>query len=311
MNPDTPDFDNEDATESYVLSPQDKQLIAAAQSLLSKVARAPSLQPAQLVSVAKLQHALGRLPQVTALSYVHVSVSSPRRMFGDIETWHWWDVTIEDDSLRFTSGGHFYQPRSGGDTFTTMTWDACPGEESELVDNSLILGMVPDLRTYEDGVASVDFAAGEYSIEITDSDNPLLDEMGDDDEEIGEEDEDDEETDGEDEDEETVERVEYTVTPVDAAEAALAKQINEAEVNSHEADYAGGAQKCDFCQCRLDTRGLYVDGMTRADMSWANMCAPCFSVRGAGLGWGTGQLYARQPNGDWRLVAGFPPSVKD
>ncbi len=308
MNEPDSDFDTEDASDSYVLSPQDGSLIAAAQSLLSKVAQAPSLHPAQLVSVAKLQHALGRLPKVTDLSYIRVSVSSPRRMFSDIETWHWWDVVVEDDTLRLSSGGHYYHPKSGGDSFTTMTWDAQPGEESELSDNTADLAMVPDLRTYADGVASVDFSAGGYSIEVTDSDNPLLDDMGDDDDdEAG--DEEDEETDNE--EEETVERVEYTVTPVDAAEAALAQRINEAEVHSHEADYAAGADTCDFCQCQLDTRGLYVDGMTRADMSWANMCVPCFNVRGADLGWGKGQLYARQPNGDWRLVVGFRPLNND
>jgi len=38
------------------------------------------------------------------------------------------------------------------------------------------------------------------------------------------------------------------------------------------------------------------------------MCVPCFLRKGDGVEWGTGQLYARQPNGDWRLVAGFNPA---
>jgi hypothetical protein len=37
------------------------------------------------------------------------------------------------------------------------------------------------------------------------------------------------------------------------------------------------------------------------------MCVDCFNDRGVGIGFGKGQLYARQPNGDWRLVAGFQP----
>ena len=298
MNEDDSDCDNEDGSDSYVLNPHDKQLLAAAQSLLVKVARAPSLHPAQLVSVAKLQHALARLPHANPDLEVHVSVVGPRHTFDDIETYHYWDVTLECGTLRLASGGHFYRPSSGGDSFTTMTWEAQPGEESDLSDYSANLWMVPDLRTYVDGVASVDFSTGGYSIEVTDSDNALLEEMED-------EEEGDEDDESGDEEEATTGRIEFTVTPVDASEAAVAKQINEAEVHSHQPDYAHGATACDFCQCQLNTRGLYVDGMAREGMMWANMCVPCFNVRGAGLGWGKGQLYARQPNGDWRMVAGF------
>jgi hypothetical protein len=306
MNDDDSDFDNENGSDSYVLNPHDKQLLAAAQSLLAKIARAPSLHPAQLVSVAKLQHALARLPHANSDLEVHVSVVGPRHNFGEIETYHYWDVTLECGSLRLASGGHFYQPSRGGDSFTTMNWEAQPGGESDFSDYSANLWMVPDLRTYVDGIASVDFAAGGYSIEVTDSDNPLLDEM--DDEENDTEEDGDEEGDGE---ESAPERVEFSVSPIDAAEAALAKQINQAEVHSNEPDFAHGATTSDFCQCQINTRGLYVDGAIRGEMMWANMCVPCFNVRGSGLGWGKGQLYARQPNGDWRMIAGFrPPDSK-
>ena len=39
--------------------------------------------------------------------------------------------------------------------------------------------MVPDLRSFPEGVESIDFTVGEYEIEILDNDNPLLDEDGD------------------------------------------------------------------------------------------------------------------------------------
>ena len=42
---------------------------------------------------------------------------------------------------------------------------------------------------------------------------------------------------------------------------------------------------------------------------WANRCAACFDSKGAGIGWTQGQRYARQPNGDWRMVAGFPQEL--
>jgi hypothetical protein len=46
---------------------------------------------------------------------VTVSVIGPRRKFDEIETWHYWDLGIEDEHLFLASGGHFYDPRTGGD----------------------------------------------------------------------------------------------------------------------------------------------------------------------------------------------------
>lgn len=40
---------------------------------------------------------------------------------------------------------------------------------------------------------------------------------------------------------------------------------------------------------------------------WTCMCAVCFADFDSEVGYGQGQLYQRQPNGDWLLVGGFPP----
>ena len=53
---------------------------------------------------------------------VTVQVTGPRREFGEIETWHYWEVAVEGDRLSISSGGHFHQPSTGGDSFTTMNW---------------------------------------------------------------------------------------------------------------------------------------------------------------------------------------------
>jgi hypothetical protein len=304
MNSDDLDSDEEEP-ENYIFNTHDGELIAAAKMLLEKVARSAGFRPAQLVSVAKLQHALAHLPHANTDMDVKVSVTSPRRSFGEVETYHWWDVALEYGILRLTSGGHFYRPSTGGDTFTSMEWEAQPGEESEFSDYSDNNRIVPDLRSYEDGVASVDLAAGGYSIEVTDSDNPLLEEM---DEEESEQEEEGEEE-GNEEEPDTG-KTEFSVSPLDATEAALAKRINETEVHSNEPNYSYGAESCDYCKCQLRSRGLFVDGRIRGEMMWANMCAPCFNSHGSGIGWGEGQLYARQPNGKWRLVAGFQPPDK-
>lgn len=69
-----------------------------------------------------------------------------------------------------------------------------------------------------------------------------------------------------------------------------------------------GIENCDGCGGSLLVRGLFIVRRLQNQLGWANMCVQCFAERGAGVGWGMGQLYARQPNGDWRLVAGFDDS---
>lgn len=46
------------------------------------------------------------------------------------------------------------------------------------------LSMVPGVRSFSDGVASIDLTAGGYTIRVTDEDNPLLAEDEEGDEEI-------------------------------------------------------------------------------------------------------------------------------
>ena len=52
--------------------------------------------------------------------------------------------------------------------------------------------MVPDVQSFPDGVASIDFASGSYKIEVTDEGNPLLEEDEDDSEEAEDNEPDDE-----------------------------------------------------------------------------------------------------------------------
>jgi hypothetical protein len=140
-----------------------------------------------------------------------------------------------------------------------MSWAACPEEPTEFDDYRSTLSMVPDVRSFPDGVSSIDFASGGYSIEISDDDNPLL--------EVYEEAEEDEtiDDDAEDEMEEDSDSVEHppapwSLKPVDANEEVLASMVDPEDVNAHQPAHAFGVQNCDFCGCVLAQRGLFVDG---------------------------------------------------
>jgi len=163
----------------YRFDERDRDLLTAAAALLKMVANAETLRPAELVSVAKLQHVLSLLPRVTHDLEVTVAVTGPRRNFGEAETWHYWEVGIEGKQLSISSGGHFYQPSTGGDSFTTMEWTAVSEEPAELADYRGTLWMVPDVQSFPEAVADIDFAQGAHRIEITDSENSLLEEDND------------------------------------------------------------------------------------------------------------------------------------
>jgi hypothetical protein len=69
--------------------------------------------------------------------------------------------------------------------------------------------------------------------------------------------------------------------------------------------------KCDLCGGGLERGMFFIDGALQDSMEWANMCPRCLSSRGQGVGWGTGQLYMKQPTGAWLMVAGFPPEEEE
>ncbi len=99
----------------------------------------------------------------------------------------------------------------------------------------------------------------------------------------------------------------WVVRPVDDDEKTIACSIDSGEVNGRESNYASEVEECGACQCDLTTRGLAVDGALKGRSMWGYFCIPCFLRECEGIGWGKGQLYAKQPSGEWRLVAGFPP----
>lgn len=80
--------------------------------------------------------------------------------------------------------------------------------------------------------------------------------------------------------------------------------------------------RCNFCGADLARLGYVIDGEVKGTSQiglpdgttvgqWAYMCPDCFAKRGVGVKFGTGQLYERQRDGQWMLVAGFQPHGND
>lgn len=287
--------DNAVSCDSYAFNAERDTIVNAARQLLWKIAASALVDtPSKTIVVGKLFRVFQNLPKITMDEHLSLGLVGPRRMYGEHEIWHYWDIELNEEGyLKISSGGHFYRPQTGGDSFTSMTWEVSPTCAPELNNYLHNLLIVDDADTFENEVEAMDLESGGYKLTAEDSTLEGLEE---------EENNMDEDSNA---DEATDAPIPWSVSPHDDADRRLAARIDQGEVDKHEATFAYGAEICDFCKCDLGKRGLFVDGKVRNEIEWANMCAPCFEMNGEGIGWGVGQLYALQPNGDRRLVSGF------
>ncbi|MFG1410937.1 endonuclease NucS domain-containing protein [Xanthobacter sp. VTT E-85241] len=70
-------------------------------------------------------------------------------------------------------------------------------------------------------------------------------------------------------------------------------------------------EHCDICSIPLARETFFSDGRLQDNPAWANMCADCSVYHGAGIGWGTGQLYRKESDGRWLMVGGLSDEEGD
>ena len=282
----------------YCLNERDRTLVQRAAVLLERTVVSGLATPAQLVSIGKALHVLTRMPKTSNAQHLTIDLASPPHLSVDTQTSFTWSVEVQGQVVLIGSGGYFQRGIAGGDSFTTIMWEATPGEEATFTDFSGFHGIVPDLESFTTELPTVEDLQSGYKLDVLDSKNPLLEETAEGEGDILEapqteiaEDE--------------AEGAEWVISPQDAVEQVLARQVKPAEVDAREPQFAYGVDECGLCGSELSKSGLMVDGRLKGSLMWGNLCAHCFAAQGEGLGNGVGQLYARQPDGQWRLVAGF------
>ena len=119
---------------NYNLDDRDKLIALAAKDLLWKVVRSSLTNSKQIEILAKAIQTFDALPRASGDHNIIISLTGPRRWFGEHEIWHWWEINIEGGFLQVSSGGHFYRKSTGGDSFSCMYWSASPGSAAELND---------------------------------------------------------------------------------------------------------------------------------------------------------------------------------
>lgn len=68
----------------------------------------------------------------------------------------------------FSSGGHFYRPETGGDSFSSILWEVSPGFQPDLQDYLGTLTIVDDANTFENEAADIRFNRGNYEVSVED-----------------------------------------------------------------------------------------------------------------------------------------------
>lgn len=317
------DNDRDDDEPGYLFDEADQALLQLIAEVLHRGFFEQRATWAQKVSIAKLLHVLTRLPARPDVMVVEVSFVSPRQTFDDIDVYFWLTVQVDGLDLSVTYGGHVFNPSRGGDIFTAFRWDCSPGGEPEWVTYYPQLAGVPGLQSPDEAFRGMGESQSGFAINVTDDENPLLDceacsdgafitlspssmvseaSQGDERQPRPGWAEVDEEASEDDSDDDTDAPAE--INPVSRADKALLASIGPPSLSKINRGSAFGVENCDGCGLDLSTVGFFVDG-NAPQSGWGNYCANCTLQKKVPIAYGRGQLYARQPNGDWYGVAGF------
>lgn len=156
-------------TEQSRFNDHDRNVIAAVQTLLWEVLIAKLLPPAKLISVAKVLHALWRLPRPTKGISVTIDIGYRVQQQEGVSGGSSLTLSITPDLLNLECGESSYEEGYCTEAWTTMFWSASPGERTSN-DGSWNQGWLGD-RYFEQ---STIHNLAECTISIEDEDNDLL-----------------------------------------------------------------------------------------------------------------------------------------
>ena len=259
---------------SYHVSRADEQTIEAAKTLLWKIVRSRLVTANDLIPLAMTLKVLDALPELGDPENISIVLSGPAKRYEQKDILPWWAVSLEGSTISISSGVRHGEDSGNAGSQLGYNWSIEPECESKSH------GVLAELGVYD---ADIGFPSQVREINLDHEGYRLLATR-----------------------QETKRQGEQVAAAVDESEAALSRYANFQKAAESPHFYFSSPQRCNLCGIDLTERFYFVDGQVGDSGEWRDMCSRCFFGKGAKIGWGKGQLYHRQPDGKWLLVAGFP-----
>ncbi len=153
---------------NHILSNHDYEILKAAKELLRKIKNSDLLDSSEKKNILHdIEEALQVLPSLFKRQWTQLTLTGPKRTFGDHVIKHYWEFTLHDDGcFDITSGGYFSSSSNGGDSFSSMMWEAVPGKEPVFTDFLPRIKMVDDADTFENEIKQIDLNIELYRLDV-------------------------------------------------------------------------------------------------------------------------------------------------
>lgn len=160
--------DEENGEDGFLLDREDWRIVRGLKKVLWQLARSAMLSSArQLEAVAGVLGFLEELPGAGREEDIEISLHGRRRKFDNgVEIYRYWTIRIEGQVLEATSAGSYFNPATGGDSFTSQYWCVEPGCDPMFSDYRNGLWMVPYLGDLADELAEMNLEKDGIEVEI-------------------------------------------------------------------------------------------------------------------------------------------------
>lgn len=160
--------DEENGEDGFLLDRADWRIVRGLKTVLWQLTRSTKLSSArQLEAVAGVLGFLEELPRASREDDIEISLYGRRRKFKNgVEIFRYWTIRIEGQTLEVTSAGSYFNPATGGDSFTSQYWCVEPGCDPMFSDYRDDLWMVPYLGDLSDELAEMNLKKDGIEVEI-------------------------------------------------------------------------------------------------------------------------------------------------
>ncbi|WP_417730825.1 hypothetical protein [Rosistilla oblonga] len=160
--------------EPYIFNETDCEVVELTMQLLAKIWQSDLVSEEGRGVVTAMAAAINEMPNgVHDYFNASVTLTGPRRKFGEHEIYHYWTVELEGGEFRVDASGYFYRPSTGGDNFTSFSWVAIPGYITDCRNFLKQIAIVDDAQPFGSEIAGIDLSEPGYQVRVEVDGEPL------------------------------------------------------------------------------------------------------------------------------------------